>query len=62
MLLINVTWNALRVKCIHYRLPSDPWGPRGEGEPTFKHYIIWQGEVELHIPNQNSFKSVSSPP
>ena len=22
----NVTWNALRVKCIHYRLPSDP-GP-----------------------------------
>ena len=43
----KVALYALRVKNMHSQSPSDPWGPLGEEKPSYVHYTIGPGEIEL---------------
>ena len=49
MSLIKVSWYVLRVKNMHFGLPSDFWNPYSEAKPSYVLYIIMQGKAELRI-------------
>ena len=42
-------WYVLRVKNMHFVLPSDSWDPCSKAKLSYVHYIIRQGEAELGI-------------
>ena len=49
MSLIKVSWYVLRVKNMHFGIPSDSWDPCGKAKPSHVLYIIRLGEAELCI-------------
>ena len=46
---MKIPWYVFRVKNMHFGSPSDFWDPWGKTKLSYVHYIIRQGEAELHI-------------